>query len=147
MIIEKFELKNSLGNYDKINNPDRLNVLELSPNTVSWYCNGLYHEIKNNNKLLALLLTDKKQIAVIEDLTTKQNNAAYIVDGDSRKTWDVLSVFRAKNNDFVMNKYIFFNDSYYVNDELYFFIIINNTYFRFSFNPYNGEIGKLIESR
>jgi hypothetical protein len=45
-----------------------------------------------------LLLTDKKQIAVIEDLTAGQNSAACIVNGDSRKTWDVLSVFRAKNN-------------------------------------------------
>jgi len=144
MVIEKFELKDSLGKCDRICNPNQLNILELSPNTVSWYYNSLYHEVKNDNKLLALLLTDKEQIAIIEDLTSKKDNVAYIVNGDNKKIWDISFIFREKNKNFGT---VFFNDSYYIKNELYYFVIINSTDFRFSFNPNNGSMGKLIESR
>ena len=40
-----------------------------------------------------------------------------------------------------------FYDVYYINDSLYFFVVVSNTDYRFEFNPYTGEVGDFIESR
>jgi hypothetical protein len=125
-----------------------ITISELTSKTVSWYYGGQYHEIKNDNELLALLLNNKNHIAIIENLYGNiSENKACIVNGNNEKIWDIASLFHLTHKNFIESRNVIFYDIYYIGENLYFFVNIHNTDWRFSFNPDSGEIGKLIESR
>jgi hypothetical protein len=125
-----------------------ITISELSSKTVSWYYGGECHEIKNDNELLALLLNNKNYIAIIENLYGDiSENKACIVNGNNEKIWDISLKLKFSHKKFIENRNVIFYDIYYIGETLYFFVNIHNTDWRFSFNPDNGEIGDLIESR
>jgi hypothetical protein len=148
MKIENFKLINSVENYSNTENTNKLNVFELSPDSVCWSYDNQPYGIKNENKLYALLLKDENQIAVIEGLfNNAHDNKAYIVDGRNQKIWDIASLFHSLYNNFLLGKRVIFIEVYYISNELNFFVSINNVDYRFAFDPQSGNIGKLFKSR
>jgi hypothetical protein len=148
MKIEKFKLINSIEDYNKTEIINKLNVFELSSDGVCWFYDNQYYEIKNENKLYATLLKNEIQIAVIEGLFNNlSDNKAYIVDGKNQKIWDVASLFHSSHNNFLLGKRVIFIEMYYMLNELNFIVSINNIDCRFMFDPKNGTVGKLFESR
>ncbi|MDR1451686.1 MAG: hypothetical protein LBI57_05075 [Helicobacteraceae bacterium] len=127
------------------------------PIGIKWNYNGQEYRIQNGNKIIAKLLKDNKHIAVIEE--NKKINEAYIINGyniqeyNIRKLLDkkdltITSPYITENNIIKLNKEtLAFYNVYYEGMELYFFVFIENEYYRFSFDLETGEIGELIISR
>jgi hypothetical protein len=147
MKIERFSHIYSNNNYNRTENPDKLNVFELSPLGVSWYYDGQYYEIINDNRVYALLLEEETDIAVVEAPFDRVTNDAYIVDSKGKIIWNVKDLFHTKYKDTINGHYILFDYPTFESSNLYFYVTINNIEYRFSFNKLNGNIGRLIESR
>jgi hypothetical protein len=159
-IINNFILSEEIADYDKTNKPQQLSVYELLPVAISWNYQGKKYAIQNGNKLTAKLLNDKKHIAIIETSKNKKLNEAYIVDGHNIQKYNIRKLvnktnleikapYSAGENDYIKldKNSLFFYDVYYVGPELYFYVIIQNEDYRFSFALETGEIGKLIISK
>jgi hypothetical protein len=160
MKITDFTFIDEMENYDKINNPLKLSVYALLPIGIKWkYCEKEY-KIKNGNKIIAKLLKDNKHIAVIEIPKNRTLNDAYIISGNNTQEYNIRNILNkteltitspyitGENNHIKLNKNAaIFNDVYYAYNELYFFIFIENEYYKFTFDLKTGNIGKLIVSQ
>jgi len=138
--IYNFKLLTNLDGYDAIMNPKGLSVYELLPYGVEWECNGVAYRIKNENKIIPLLLKSNDKIALIKSPFDKKENQALIITSFNEVNWNVSAMIREKNKNAI------FTDVYYVFDELFFFVNINNCDYRFSFDTKNGRAGDLIVS-
>lgn len=138
--IQNYTTLDDLGSYDKALNPKRLSVLELLPTGVSWIHNGNKIEIHDSNKIVALLLSNGNEVALIKAPYDRDKNNAYIVDAEGKVKWDIKSMFGQKIRDAI------FYDVYYITGELHFFININNCDYRFSFDTETGVCGNLLQS-
>jgi hypothetical protein len=148
MIIENFSYIYSTDeSYDRLENPDRLNIFELSPLGISWYYEEQYYEITNARRLYALLLQEKVEIAIVEAPFDNSNNDAYIVDAKGKKIWDVRYLFHIRYKTIIKNYYASFDYPIYESSDLYFHVTINNLEYRFAFDILTGNMGELIESR
>jgi hypothetical protein len=158
--ISNFTLIEKIENYDKAGNPLNLSVYELLPIGIKWNYNGRAYEIQNGNKLTAKLLNDRKHIAIIEVSDNKNLNEAYIVDGTNVQKYNIRKLLDendleirsphiiGENNRIKLNKCtLIFYDVYYVDRELYFYVIIENADYRFSFDLETGKIGELTISK
>ncbi|AFI88304.1 hypothetical protein F6Q07_18710 [Pectobacterium parmentieri] len=139
-IISGLKLLDDFGGYERISNPNRLNVFGLSPHGVSWFCDGEVYEIRCNEKLIPLLLVGGDGIALIKSPFDKRNNNAYILSPFNEIIWDVGGLVRKENKD------IIFSDVYYVINNLYFFVHVDGCDYRFSFDTKTGEVGSLLQS-
>jgi hypothetical protein len=157
-IINDFTYIEEIENYDKGNNPLKLSAYELLPVGIKWNYNGQEYKIQNGNRITAKLLNDKKHIAIIEE--NEKLNEAYIVDGNNIREYNIRELLDEKNleikspyiigeNNYTkLNKDILiFYDVFYVRQELYFYVNIENEDYRFSFDFETGKIGKLIISK
>ena len=138
--INNFKLLDDLDGYDKVANPNGLNMIELLPHGVTWSCNGKINEIKHNNKIIALLLKNNNGIALVKSPFNKCGNNAYIISPLNEIVWDVGSIIRNDTDK------VIFSDVYYISDELNFFINIDVRDYRFTFEPKIGKAGKLTPS-
>jgi hypothetical protein len=159
-MIRNFTLIEEIEHYDKAGNPLHLSVRELLPVGVKWNCNGREYEIQNGNKLTAKVLNDRKYIAIIECSDNKKLNEAYIVDGTNIQKYNIRKLLdendleirpphiTGENNRIKLNKdTLIFYDVYYEGRELYFYVIIGNEDYRFSFDLETGGIGELAASK
>lgn len=135
------------SNSNKINSDDQMSIIDILPNTISWSYKGKIYKIENEDKVIAVLLENNNQIAVIEAPSNKTHNKAYIVDNTGQVIMNIYEIFLRKNNSKYCGKFIIFTDVYYIKDELYFFLVLNNTDFRLRIDTINLQIGDLIESR
>jgi hypothetical protein len=133
--------------YDRINNPDRLSVSELSPMGISWCYNSQCYEITNERRVSALFLKDETGIVVVEAPFDHSNNKAYIINAKGEIVWNVKDLFHAKYKDFINGYYVSFYYPIYESSGLYFHITMNNLEYRFLFDILTGDIGHIIESR
>ena len=106
-------------------------VLDTLPCAITWFYNGTNHRIEHQDKLIPLMLKNNQYVAIVQAPYSKVYNMAYIINGNGEVIWDRP----------------LFYDVYYINDSLYFFVVVSNTDYRFEFNPYTGEVGDFIESR
>lgn len=118
-------------------------VLDTLPCAITWLYNGTNHRIEHQDKLIPLMLKDNQYIAIVQAPYSKVYNMAYIINGNDEVIWDLKDILKGKRN---IDRPLFY-DVYYINDSLYFFVVVSNTDYRFEFNPYTGEIGDFIESR
>jgi hypothetical protein len=127
---------------------------------VKWNYNGQAHEIQNGNRLTVKLLNDRKHIAIIEVSDNRNLNEAYIVDGTSVQKYNLRKLLNetnleirsphiiGDNHRIKLNKdTLIFYDVYYINQELYFYAVVENEDYRFSFDLETGKIGKLTISK
>jgi hypothetical protein len=144
--IERYsEIYSTSETYDRVSNPDRLNVFELFPLGVSWRYNGQEYEITNERRVSAILLRNEIGIALGEaPFDNNPNNKAYIVNVQGETVWDIKDLFLAKYGG--SNNVAFYYPIYETID-LYYHFIENNIEFRFSVNVITGEIGELKECR
>jgi hypothetical protein len=138
--IHNYTILDDLGNYDKELNPNRLSVIELLPKGVSWLHNGKKIEIKDDNKIVPVLLLNGDEIALIKAPYDKDQNKAYIIDAEGNIKWDVKDIINKKTSDAI------FYDAYYIYDELFFFLNIRNCDYRFSFDTKTGICGNLLQT-
>lgn len=118
-------------------------VLDTLPCAITWLYNGTNHRIEHQDKLIPLMLKDNQYIAIVQAPYSKVYNMAYIINGNDEVIWDLKDILKGKRN---IDRPLFY-DVYYINDSLYFFVVVSNTDYRFEFNPYTGEIGDFKESR
>ena len=128
---------------ENLNKNGTSSVFNALPYKITWEYNGIMHFLENKNKLLPLLLNDKKHIAVIEAPYNNVFNKALIIDGNGNVIWCITTLLKEQ----IKDSNIIFYDVYYIKDILYFFVAISNNDYRFQFNPISGEMGKLIESK
>lgn len=147
MKISKFKLIDSLGSYDKSKNINRLSIYDLLSEGVSWTYNGKNYQLLNEKKITAILLKGEQEIGIVEAPFNFKENKAYIINGDKSIKWNILKLIKNKFENSFINNNIAVSDLYYIENTLYFSIIINNEDYRFSFDPMNGDIGNLIVSR
>ena len=101
------------------------------------------HRIEDINKLIPLVLKDSQHIAIIQAPYNKELNKAYIINGDGNIVWNLTDLLKKQKH---LNQFLF-SDVYYINNSLYFFIVISNIDYRFEFNLCTGKVGDLIESK
>ncbi len=118
-------------------------VLDTLPCAITWLYNGTNHRIEHQDKLIPLMLKDNQYIAIVQAPYSKVYNMAYIINGNDEVIWDLKDILKGKRN---IDRPLFY-DVYYINDSLYFFVVVSNTDYRFEFNPYTGEVSDFIESR
>lgn len=120
-----------------------LTVFDTLPYRITWSYNDMNHKIEHKNKLIPLLLKDNQHIAIIQAPCNKELNGAYIVNGDGNIVWRLMDLLKEQRS---LNQLVF-SDVYYINNSLYFFVVISNIDYRFEFNLCTGKMGDLIESR
>ena len=140
-MIDNFRVTDNLVGYDKKSNPQRLSVFDLLSRGVTWSYLNKQYEIKDDNGVIPLLLTNCNEIALIKAPFDKSTNRAWIISADSTLKWDISSIINKYYSDAI------FYDVYHIDDELYFYIHVNNDDFRFSFDVTSGDIGVLLQSR
>ena len=118
-------------------------VLDTLPCAITLFYNGTHHRIEHQDKLIPLMLKNNQYVAIVQAPYSKVYNMAYIINGNSEVIWDLKDILKGKRN---IDRPLFY-DVYYINDSLYFFVVVSNTDYRFEFNPYTGEVGDFIESR
>ena len=116
--IHNYIILDDPGNYDKELNPNRLSIIELSPKGISWLHNGKKVEVKDDNKIVPVLLLNGDEIALIKSPYDKDQNKAYIIDAEGNIKWDVKDIINKKTSDAI------FYDVYYIYDELFSFSIL-----------------------
>jgi hypothetical protein len=146
VIIEEYK------KYDKANNPLHLSVHDLMPIGIEWNYNGKKYNIQNGSKIMPLLLKGNNCIAIIEEPYNSYKNKAYIIEGNNVIRYNIKDLLFQNRS--LLSKYNIYNkidfvvsDVYYINDELYFFVIINELDYRFSFDINYGKYGGLIFSK
>lgn len=122
-------------------NKDKKNIMNLLPIGVSWLLYNKQYYIENKKGIIAVLLRNKQEIALIEEPFNMQQNKATIINEDGLIKWNISNLL-------MVDKKIqtaIFSDVYYILDELNFFININKTDdFRFAVNSDVGNLGDLI---
>ena len=140
------KIKN-FNNRNDENSEEQLSIIDSLTSIISWFYEDKLYKIENEEKIIAVLLKNKIQIAVIEAPFNRLSNKAYVVNGIGEIIMDVYALFIKKNNSKYQEKSIIFTDAYYIDEELYFFVVINNTDFRMKVDVNNMQLGDLIESR
>ena len=139
-VIINFSVLDDLGKYDKESNPRKLSVFDLLPTKVSWLYNAKKIEIKDNNKIIPLLLLNNAGVALVKAPFDKDKSRAYILKPTGKVMWDVKDIIGKKIIDTI------FHGVYYISDILFFFVNINGCDYRFSFDVNTGITGELIQS-
>jgi hypothetical protein len=93
-------------------------------------------------------------------LRNKNSNEAYIVDGTNNQKYNIGKLLNGnnlesksphiigENNRIKLNMdTLIFDDVYYINQELYFYAVVGNEDYRFSFDLETGKMGELTISR
>lgn len=138
--VQDISVLDSLGNYDRENNPKGLTVQELLPRGVSWLSGGVRHKVEHADGLIATKLRAANGIALVLSPFNKALNDAMILNPDGTVMWDISNVAWRVAPGCILT------DVYYVMDELCFFIYISGRDYRFSFDVATGGFGKLIVS-
>jgi len=139
MYIQDFQLEG-------INRKEGSSIGEQLPSAITWSYKGEKHTITFPQKAIVLLLKDLENMAVIESPYDKSNKA-YILSGERDIKWNLSELIKDVFPN-PQNRYIYFSDVYYIENQLYFFINTGDIYdYRFSFDPKTGMIGKFITSR
>lgn len=136
--IKKYKLLDDLNDYNRMLNPDGLNVFELIPYGVSWEYKGDVKEITCEKKVIPLLLKEEDGIALIKSPFDIESNQAFIISPANEIKWDVSCIINKKI------KGAIFTDVYYVLNDLCFFVSLNGCDYRFIFEPNTGGISDLI---
>lgn len=119
-------------------------VLDRLPLAVSWTFENKQYILESEDKIIAICLKNRKEIAIVIAPFNILKNKAIIINGDKTIKWDVSNLLK-KNKPI---SYIIFSDVYYVLDELSFFINEDNGYdFRFSLDSSTGKLGDLIQCK
>jgi hypothetical protein len=106
---------------------------------LQWFYNGSTMEIIDDNKLIATLLRNNIEIAIIRAPFHK-NNQTHILHATGKVKWNVRDKIKSTYD------YIIFSDVYYIGEILFFFINTNKGDYRFSFDTDNGSVGNPIQS-
>jgi hypothetical protein len=138
--VQDFSVLDSLGNYDREDNPNGLTVQELLPRGISWLSGGMRHKVEHADGLIATKLSAANGIALVLSPFNKALNDAMILNPDGTVMWDVRNVAWGVAPGCILT------DVYYVLDELCFFIYFSGQNYRFSFDVVTGGVGKIIIS-
>ncbi len=130
-----------------LNNEKRLSILERLPSVITWSFKNIEYKIENDNKIIAVLLKNTRQIAIIEAPFEKKYNQAYITNAYGEIDIDISELFIRKFASLNLNETFQVIDVYYIHEDLWFFLIMRNTDFRIKFNVEQMQMGDLIESR
>lgn len=68
--------------YDKVNNPLRRSVAELTPLAIVWRSGGVQKDIRSTTGVSGMPLADGSGIAIVERPYDSTTNRAYIVNAD-----------------------------------------------------------------
>lgn len=68
--------------YDKVNNPLRRTVAELTPAAIAWRSGGVQRDIRSTAGIGGVPLADGSGIAIVEGPYDRTANRAYIVNAD-----------------------------------------------------------------
>lgn len=138
--ISNFIISDDLMEHNKNRDPKKASAFELLPNKVSWSCGNVKIEVRDDNKIIPLLLKCNNEVAVIKAPFNKNKNQAYIFDSKGNIKWKIREKIPCNISNAM------FSDVYYINDTLYFFISIKNMDYRFSFDSNTGLTGELLPS-
>ena len=136
-----FTIIKAFEKYDKHKNQLKLSVYDLLPIGIKWNYNGKEYTINNGNKIEALLLKDNKNISIIEEPYSIIKNKAYIIDGNSKTKYNIKGLLLENKNfisEYKVNK-LYIYEAHYIDNELYYFININEFDYRFIFNIEDGN--------
>jgi hypothetical protein len=127
--------------YDRINNPKRLPIMELLPIGVSWDVGENKIELNFNKCAIVLPLSDQTGLAIVEfENFSYESSHAYVVNADGSKRFDVYHTPE------IFNKSHFY-DVYYIDNKLNFFIFSNNKDYRLTVDDSDGSIIDCCKSR
>jgi hypothetical protein len=128
-------------NYDRINNPNQLPIIDLLPIGISWSdgCNKVRLDFKNGAAVCPL--SDISGIAIVEmdNAQTCKRANAYIVNADGGIRSEIKLPTWAANGRFY--------DVYYIGHDLCFFFYADNYDYRMIIDTDNGIIKDILKSR
>ena len=96
-------------------------VLDTLPCAITWFYNGTNHRIEHQDKLIPLMLKNNQYVAIVQAPYSKVYNMAYIINGNGEVIWDLKDILKGKRN---IDRPLFY-DVYYINDSLYFFVVVS----------------------
>lgn len=138
--LQNFQHIERLPGYDKIRNPSRLTISDLTPVGASWEYDGHKIEISGRAGILAVPLENLSGVAVVEaPFETGGQNKAYVLNSDGTKCFDMKKPMKYMT--------LLFSDVYYVGGTLCFFLSGSLGDFRLSVNESDGSILAIEPSR
>lgn len=90
--VTDFEFVERDPGYDKVNNPLRRTVAELTPVAIAWRSGGIQREIRTPAGIGGVPLVDGSGIAIVEGPYDSTANRAYIVNADGSLRAEVSAV-------------------------------------------------------
>jgi hypothetical protein len=125
--------------YDKVNNPLRRTVAELTPVAIAWRSGSVQRDIRSAAGIGGMPLVDGSGIAIIEGPYDSTANRAYIVNADGSLRAEV-SVVEATGQ-------VMFYDVLYMSGTLTFLAAAPDRDVRISVNERDGSVLSVSEFR
>lgn len=123
--------------YDRKNNPQHLNIMELLPIGIEWATNYSNSKIIFTYCSCATYLRNHTGFGIVEFEKYSNKGEAYILNSDNSKRFDIVLPKEYRDG--------LFSDVYYVNDDLCFFFYCGRDY-RAIVDENTGKIKDIIMS-
>jgi hypothetical protein len=125
--------------YDKVNNPQRLTVSELTPVGLTWQSGGAQHAIQVQAGVSGIPLDDASGIAVVEAPYEPSGNRAYIANADGSLRAQIPAQIGAER--------VMFYDVIKVNGSVAFLAAAPGRDVRIEVREADGVVVRVTESR
>ncbi|MGH8780359.1 hypothetical protein [Paraburkholderia sp.] len=139
-IVSAFQAIERHPGYDKVDNPQRFSVLDLTPVGITWQSGGATETVRSSSGIKGLCLSDLSGVAVVEAPYESAINRAYIVnaDGSRRATISPQTAF---------GRVVFYDVLYLDNGALAFLAAAPSRDARIEVNETDGSVIHITESR
>ncbi|MFC0397424.1 hypothetical protein [Paraburkholderia rhizosphaerae] len=137
--VTDFHFIDRFPGYDKVNNPSRRTVAELTPLAIAWRDGGMQKDIQSTAGICGVPLADGSGIAVVEGPYDSSVNKAYLVNADGS--------LRAKVALAASIGQAMFYDVFYVDGSLTFLAATSNRDVQIWVNERDGTVRRVSEFR
>lgn len=137
--VTDFHIVDRFPGYDKVNNPSRRTVAELTPLAITWRDGGVQHDIQSAAGVCGVPLADGSGIAIVEGPYDSGANKAYLVNADGS--------LRAKVDLATSIGQAMFYDVLYMGGSLTFLAATSNRDVQICVNETDGTVRKISEFR
>ncbi|MDG0027461.1 hypothetical protein MMB74_24830 [Trinickia sp. Y13] len=134
-----FHVVDRFPSYDKVNNPSRRTVAELTPLAIAWRDGGMQKHIQSAAGICGVPLADGSGIAVVEGPYDSGVNKAYLVNADGSLRAEV--VWAASTGQ------LMFYDVLYMGGRLTFLAATSDRDVQICVNESDGAVQKVGEFR